>query len=379
MKIRSVLLAFVLSFGLFGNAFADLNDGLIAYYSFDADASVSNIMDLSGNELNGAALNTSLVEGKSGVGLSLAGVYSSVLNVPYDPIMNRVNSELTVGFWIKKRSGDWGGTAANRWHWTEKAWHIGVSKDNEIRLSIANGFVPNTTMAGHSSGTSKFKLPDNEWSYIVVTFKDGVYKGYLNKELKVSEPVYNALGDPMTSIDNSTSQPILFGKQGDTCCNDHLQATIDEVRIYDRALSEAEIQALYQGNEECEHASYSPKNKTLTIPFIEMPVIDFLTGQPTSDTELWQGKLKQVLGTVNRFRVLSPTITQITDGSTSSCPATYTVEIGTLTIPYIDVPTGIEIGDKKQQDQDVEVFKSVMTWDQIGKSFVIQEIEQVAD
>ncbi len=155
--------------------------------------------------------------------------------------------------------------------------------------------------------------------------------------------------------------------------------SIDDIRIYNRLLTEEEIQTLYQEGKDCKYATYSPQKKTLTIPFIEMPVTDFLTGQPTGETELWEGKLRQVFGTMNRFRVLSTSINQIVDGSSSSCPATYTVETGTLSVPYIDVPTGIEIGNKTQENQNTEVFKALMTWDQIGKSFIVQEVEQVAD
>jgi len=107
-----------------------------------------------------------------------------------------------------------------------------------------------------------------------------------------------------------------------------------------------------------------------------MPVIDFLSGQPTGKMELWTGNLRQVLGTTNRFRLLSKTVAQITDGSSSECPATYAVETGTLSIPYIDVPTGIAVGNKEFEN-GVEVFKGTLTWEPMGKSFVVQDIEQL--
>jgi len=66
---------------------------------------------------------------------------------------------------------------------------------------------------------------------------------------------------------------------------------IDDIRIYNRALSESEIKQLYNPNcgdacenetAGCKHATYSVKGKTLTIPFIELPVIDGLDNQPTA-------------------------------------------------------------------------------------------------
>jgi len=126
---------------------------------------------------------------------------------------------------------------------------------------------------------------------------------------------------------------------------------------------------------DCQHATYSLKKRTLTVPFVEMPVVDFLTGQPTGEMELWTGSLRQVLGTTNRFRLINKTVAQITDGSSSSCPATYAVDTGTLSIPYIDVPTGIAVGNNKFEN-NVEVFKATMTWEPMAKSFVVQEIEK---
>jgi len=127
----------------------------------------------------------------------------------------------------------------------------------------------------------------------------------------------------------------------------------------------------------CEHATYSLKKRTLTVPFIEIPVVDFLTGLPTGEKELWKANLRQIFGTTNRFRLLYKTVTQITDDSNSSwCPANYAVETGTLSIPYIDVPIGIALGNKKFEN-GVDVFKATMTWEPIGRSFVVQEIEQL--
>jgi hypothetical protein len=104
-----------------------------------------------------------------------------------------------------------------------------------------------------------------------------------------------------------------------------------------------------------------------------MPVINFLTRQSTSEVELWTGSLRKVLGTTNRFRLLPKTAAKITDGSISSCPATYAIDTGTLLIPYVDVPTGVVVGNKKFENS-VEVFKVILTWEPLGKSFVVQEI-----
>ncbi len=182
--------------------------------------------------------------------------------------------------------------------------------------------------------------------------------------------------DNVQGIASSTTGVVRIGKE-DCCGNRAFNGIIDDIRIYNRALSECEIQSLYTGEDECcKHATYSLKKRTLTVPFVEMPVIDFFTGKPTGDIELWTGSLRQVLGVTNRFRLLSRTVVQITDGSSSSCPATYAVETGKLSIPYIDIPTGIAVGNKNFEN-GVNVFRATMTWEPMGKSFVVQEVQKL--
>jgi len=103
-------------------------------------------------------------------------------------------------------------------------------------------------------------------------------------------------------------------------------------------------------------------------------VINFITGQSTGEVEVWTGTLKQKSDR-NRFRVLSKTLAQITDDSTSECPAKYYLENGKLFIPYIDVPTGISMGGNTTEGE-IEVYKMTLIWMQIGKSFMIQDIQK---
>ncbi|GAB6040919.1 hypothetical protein JCM17961_15930 [Endothiovibrio diazotrophicus] len=154
--------------------------------------------------------------------------------------MSLIENELTISYWIKKRLNSFGGGGPNRWDWDGKAWWSGVSSNNEVGFSVADEYFVAGGESGHeASATQRMILPDNEWTLVTQVFKGGLYKGYLNGELKVQETL------PIQTINSNPGEPIRIGKQGDTCCNDHLQATIDEVRIYSRTLIETEIQQLY--------------------------------------------------------------------------------------------------------------------------------------
>ncbi len=362
---------------LSNGVYASLNDGLVAYYPFNGNAN-----DESGNGNHGSENGVvEYIEGKVGQAVKLNGTLS------YIRVANpetKFDKHHTITGWVSTKGR--GMPVLAKYSWNDAQGGTGFSLSSTTPDGNRNPINGSTFFAftKYSEGPNPSKypsytLPTNEFKYVSATYDEGQIKLYVDGIL-VSQSTIQHRG----SLDNPYD--MLIGAYWHNHGNElslsrTFDGTIDELRIYNRALSPEEVTALYSGvisDENCKHASYSFKKKTLTVPFIEMPVIDFLTGLPTDKTELWKGKLKQVTGTVNRFKVLSPSITQVIGDSTSSCPATYTVETGTLTIPYIDVPTGIEIGNK-QQGQDTEVFKATMIWDQIGKSFVVQEVKQVAD
>ncbi|OQY54805.1 MAG: hypothetical protein DRR08_16765 [Candidatus Parabeggiatoa sp. nov. 2] len=128
---------------------------------------------------------------------------------------------------------------------------------------------------------------------------------------------------------------------------------------------------------DCQHASYNLKDRTLSIPFVELPLLDVWSGQPTGEVELFSGVLKQKYKTTEHFRLLSKTVSLITDGSSSSCPATYSFDTGVLSIPYINVPTTAAMGGNKFDSSEVEVFKATLTWEQQERVFVVKEIEKL--
>jgi hypothetical protein len=192
--------------------------------------------DSSSNNITATVNSGTISNGRFNNGISLAGAYSSNIEAGYNSVMNNITTGLSIEFWIKKRLGDSGGAAVNRWHWTDKSWYSGVSTQNEISFAVADSsFAPN--ISGHTASVTLFTIPDNEWSYVAITFSNGVYKGYLNGVLQTSGTL------TITSLGDSTL-PILIGKQGDTCCDDHLQATIDEVRISNVARTSSEISAI---------------------------------------------------------------------------------------------------------------------------------------
>jgi hypothetical protein len=361
MRYKSLTCTIAMSVGLLTTplALADLKDGLVAHYPFDGNA-----QDASGNGNNGTVKGATLTEDRFGNADSAyyfngKGNNTDSIKLPHTIVDGLI--DVTSSIWIQTND-------------VEQAILNGANRtsDNQYLIHIHNTLRPYIK----SASLQTVSVSDGQWHHIVIvrTGNSGLVETFVDGNLVGSGTLpTGALSIDVNGLWIGREQDCLSG-----CFERHqdFRGVIDDIRIYNRALSEDEIQTLYVGNGDCVHATYSLKKRTLTVPFVEMPVIDFLTGQPTGKMELWTGSLRQIFGTTNRFRLLNKTVAQITDGSSSGCPATYAVETGTLSIPYIDVPTGIAVGHKEFEN-GVEVFKATMTWEPMGRSFVVQEVEQL--
>jgi hypothetical protein len=355
MKYQKLSYAIAMSMGLLTTplALADLKDGLIAYYPFDGNA-----QDASGNGndsvVHGAKLTTDRF-GNNDSAYYFDG--NSYIQTP----VNSNQKPVSFSVWFQADNVNGIHSIVD----SDVAYHFGhsliigyVDNDGDLDIQYHDSYID-----------TGYTIKSGQWHHAVVNYSDKIQL-YVDGHLVAEQPYPDAVFDGSQfrfGRHNAEGPQWFVGK-------------MDNIHFYDRALSEEEIQALYTAvpdDSDCVHATYSLKKRTLTVPFVEMPVIDFLTGQPTGEMELWTGNLRLISGTTNRFRLLNKTVAQITDGSSSSCPATYAVETGTLSIPYIDVPTGIAVGNQKIEN-GVEVFKATLTWDPIGRSFVVQEVEQLS-
>jgi hypothetical protein len=345
-------------------ALADLNNGLVAYYPFDGNAN-----DASSNSNHGTVDGATLTEDRFGNTSSAYGFdgVDDYIKINKNALFDV--SSLTISAWVKWEGGtptDHHAIVSNysgRLDDSDELQHYGLRIAKQSAFS--HFFYDDGSQWDDVEGISN--IGDGEWHFIVGVLNTGV-----DAKIYVDGQLENTDTDSIpTSI--LPSGDLYIGRDGTAEAELRWNGLIDEVRIYNRALSEDEVQTLY---DDCEHATYSLKKRTLTVPFVEMPIIDFFTGQSTGEVELWTGTLKQVLGVTNRFRLLSKTVVPITDGSSSSCPATYAVETGTLSIPYIDIPTGIAVGNKNFEN-GVNVFRATMTWEPMGKSFVVQDVQKL--
>lgn len=192
-----------------GDWHLDENNGGMAY-------------DNSGYGNNGIITGAGWTDGKYNPGLSFDGVNDYVAIADKEKL--RGNNAFTISFWLKQISfvGTWPGVI-----WKGNAG----SPDGYVIFYDSNGelaYKRNSSSFGTFSGAVT-----SSWRYLTVTYDGFTLKWYvdglLNRQHTVTFPTNNG-------IDN-----LILGR-GDQYGNQLL----DEVRIYNRALSDAEILAHYQ-------------------------------------------------------------------------------------------------------------------------------------
>lgn len=243
------------------------NTGLVGSWHF-SEGSGTTVVDSSGSG-NSGILNLSIsgntnsadawVTGKAGNGINFDGTDDHI-DLGTDPSLN-ITGPITVEAWINTPTSDLGIVTAKREPVTDSANWLLYSNSNEMNFRVYQGgtaYQANVT----------FQL--NEWQHVV-----GIYNGS-----NVSVWVNGVSGTSAAlsgSIDTNTYSALIGAQRYSSTGNIPsfiFNGTIDEVRIYDRALSPDEIQENYNATKarldyaDLRFTSYnSTTSKETTIPF----------------------------------------------------------------------------------------------------------------
>jgi len=206
--------------------------GLIAYYPFNGNAN-----DESGNGLNGTANGASLTTdrfGNENSAYSFDGINDKI-EIQHSDLLN-LSSGFSFSVWIKASS--WG-----TYGYARILAKMGVSGDSDgydLKLNNnTNNFV-NSINCGVHSGATYFICygPDNcislnEYYHIVATYDRNTFRLYVNNNLVTEEFTNQIIGTNTHSLTIGYYPTRLYS------------GIIDDIRIYDGALTESDIQTLY--------------------------------------------------------------------------------------------------------------------------------------
>lgn len=202
-------------------------DGLVGAWGFE-ESTGTTAADASGKG-NSGTINGPLhtAAGKYGSALIFDGINDWVTVA--DAAALHLSTGMTLEGWVNPTAGAAGG-----------AWRALAVKETATGLAWAlypfgDGGFP----SGHARTSSEQwargtgALPLNTWSHVAVTYDGATIRTYVNGVQVGTKAQTGALV--------SSTQPLRFG--GDAVWPEWFQGTLDEIRVYDRALTAAEIGA----------------------------------------------------------------------------------------------------------------------------------------
>jgi len=221
---------------------ADITTGLVGYWNFDeGSGNIAFDSTVNGNDgtINGDATWTTNTPSGSGYALDFDGIDDYVL-VPNSVSLN-VDSEITIMAWINSESTNGPRVFVSKWNDNTYDWSYIFKQHNyydKLRFSLSKSY--------HSdlidlTGTSHISTIGN-WVYVSATYysSTGIAKVYFNGIEDGSSTIgVNQL------IDSSITDLLIGAVYTGGGITENFAGIIDEVRIYDRALNQSEIQILY--------------------------------------------------------------------------------------------------------------------------------------
>ncbi|MFH1473594.1 MAG: LamG-like jellyroll fold domain-containing protein [Candidatus Aenigmatarchaeota archaeon] len=205
--------------------------GLIGFWNFDG-----NTLDSSGNGNDGTNNGASWVSGISGQALDFNNLEGDYVNVDDSPSLDVDYITLSTWIYVNQYLNDQ--RIVSREYGTTEPYNIYsliLSGTGERKLQFR---IARDGQATRDIITSDADIPLNTWTHVAATYDGSTAVVYIN-----GDPNKTILGLPGTIIDSD--RPVLIGSS-EFYTPRFFDGIIDEVEIWDRALTPAEIQAEYQ-------------------------------------------------------------------------------------------------------------------------------------
>ncbi|MDE0326080.1 MAG: LamG domain-containing protein [Candidatus Poribacteria bacterium] len=256
MKWLAFLFIVVLLFTT-SQATAKLEKDLVVYFTFD-NVKGNKVLDASGNDLDAEIIaNVDFVEGKYGDAIHIAAELEGddCLNIPVDDLL-KIEGKMTMMAWVFNE--DW---VKNSGKWFDKGSHVLGEEKKGYSMGLINDVGafkgPNIGMRlGGIQAVYGFNttgpMVDKNWHHIAGTYDGKTAKIYLDGEILSnvdSTFEFSGTNDIDLRIGCTKNRPQYTFKNG----------FIDEVGVWQRALSQAEIAEAMKG-----FLAVSPKDKVAT-------------------------------------------------------------------------------------------------------------------
>ncbi len=221
----------------------DLQSGLVGHWTFDGRDLGPNVLDRSGSANHGNAVygstgqtSTSTAPGKIGQALNFDGV-SDYVGIA-DNSSLQLATALTTSVWFKVNGTCAGGNGRSLLRkdtqsGTRYLWGLICETNNKVRANYYNG--------ASFNATSKITMNNRGWHHAVGTISGTTMTLYIDGILQETTTITGTQGVPTGEMDIGADPPFTSGSRGE-----FLNGSLDDVRIYNRALSAAEVTKLYK-------------------------------------------------------------------------------------------------------------------------------------
>lgn len=199
--------------------------GLVAAYNFDAGSGTS-VADLAGKNIGVIRNATWSNSGRYGKSLYFNGVNSWVTVEP-STSLNLTNA-MTLEAWVYPSAAQSGWTDIIMKEKPEGLVYY-LTANSDTNVPVGGAFIGNTERAV----SGKSSLPVNVWSHLATTYDGATQKFYLNGTLIASRA--------QSGVIQTSTGALRIG--GDSIWGEYFKGIIDDVRIYNRALTNSEIQS----------------------------------------------------------------------------------------------------------------------------------------
>ncbi len=198
------------------------NAGLVGYWSLDEGTGII-ARDYSGNNNHGLLVNNpTWVDGIKGKALKFNGTNNYIVS----QLAIKTQRNFSYSCWIK-----WNGSTGT----SNFIISNGMSGSNGVGLYISSSATLNAEIASILVFSSGFTMISNIWFFCTLTCDSSVTKIYLNSVLGGG----TSLSSPVVPTGNTYVGNTSGGNAG-------FNGLIDDVRVYNRALSQSEINTLYK-------------------------------------------------------------------------------------------------------------------------------------
>jgi hypothetical protein len=219
-----------------------ITNGLVGWWTFDGNDTRTGVVKDRSSQGNDGALNnlptsTSYVSGKFGQAIKFPGVISSYVSLANTGGINQTGA-LTISTWIRPSAvptgdgiifakGGANGTASS------EQYLLKVNTSGKLDFEVSNG----TTILSSDADANSIVPAANTWYHLV-----GIYNGTNNVTLYVNGALLTTQTATINALNGSPSS---FAGMGSDNAARPFFGTVDDVRLFSRALSAAEVQRLY--------------------------------------------------------------------------------------------------------------------------------------